>query len=183
MSPWSASILLDLLPAAIGAAGAWWLDARPGEKTPLQAVIYRPRQDALPLILGFAVFFPLVVLTLPDAVVLDVRPMFDLGGGLASLSLFWSWVYFRRYRIVLIGERLAFGAFFMTPVDLSRVTRVRYHQVNDGVSLKLFAGKTQVAIFENSVAPFDAFAQDVRRRLPPDVIAETVGQARFAPTP
>lgn len=183
MSRWPESILLDLLPAAIGAIGAGWLDVRHGEETPDHAVIYRPRQDALPLILVFAVFFPLVVLALPDAIVLDVRPLFDLMGGLASLLLFWSWVYFRRYRIVLIDERLAFGAFFMTPVDLRRVTRVRYHHVNHGISLKLFAGKTRVAIFENSVVPFDAFARDVRRRLSPDVIAETVGQAKFDPAP
>lgn len=72
-----------------------------------------------------------------------------------------------------------YGAFRPRTINLNNVTRIHYYWVNNGISLKLFAGKKRVAIFEGNVEHFDAFAKAVRRRIPKDAVAEAVGQASF----
>lgn len=141
--------------------------------------VFRGPQNLLGVILAFAVVIPVGILLLPDSVVLDVRPLFNFLGTAAGVLLFFCWLYLRYYKIMLDGSTLTFGAFRMKTVDLRQVTRIHYHWVNDGISLKLYSGNKRIAIFEGNVARFDDFAKSVRLRLPKGAIAETVGRASF----
>jgi hypothetical protein len=141
--------------------------------------VYRGPQGLLGLILFFAIAIPVGLFLLPDSAVQDARPLFNIFAVVAGGLLLWSWVYLKCFKIVLTDGTLTYGAFRPRTIDLNCVTRIRYHRVGNGISLKLFAGKKRVGIFEGSVEHFDAFAKSVRRRIPGDAIAETVGQATF----
>lgn len=131
------------------------------------------------MILLFAVAVPVGAFLLPDSVVLDARALFNVSGVAAGALLLWSWLYLRRYKVTLAAHTLTFGAFWPRTINLNDVTRIHYHWVGNGISLKLFAGKKRLAIFEGNIEHFDAFAKAVRRRIPNEAIAETVGEASF----
>lgn len=152
----------------------------PGDVSKVDDVqVYRGPQNLLGVILSLAVIIPIGVLFLPDSVVLDVRPLFNFSGTIAGILLFLCWLYLRYYKITLNGPMLTYGAFRLKTIDLRQVTRIHYHWVNDGISLKLYSENKRIAIFEGNVARFDDFAKSVRSRLPKDAIAETVGLASF----
>lgn len=74
---------------------------------------------------------------------------------------------------------IKYGAFFLTSVDLRKVTSIKYFWVGNGINLKLFDNNKRIAIFEGGVENFDGFAKAVRRRLPDTIHAEAVGKASF----
>ena len=141
--------------------------------------VYRSPQNLLGVILFFAVAMPIGVFLLPDSVATDVRPLFNIFGVAAGGLLLYAWVYLKLFKITLAGHTLSYGAFFSRTINLNSVTRIRYHWVNNGISLKLFAGKERVGIFEGNVEHFDNFAKAVRNRVPGDAVAEAVGRASF----
>lgn len=176
-------VLTPLVVAvAVASLRAWSARNRsspPSVAAPGDAQIYRGPQGLLGVILFFAVAMPVGAFLLPDSVVLDARTLFNVSGIAAGALCFWSWLYLKRYKITLIDNALTYGAFRPRTIDLNHVTRIHYHWVNNGISLKLFSGKKRVAIFEGNVEHFDAFAKAVRRRIPADAVAEAVGQASF----
>ena len=183
MSHFNLQVLTPLVVGVVVAALRTWSLSKAAARPPVviqgEAEIYRGPQGLLGVILFFAVAMPVGAFLLPDSVVLDVRGLFNFAGVAAGALLFFSWLYLRRYKITLVAHALTYGAFRSRTIDLNRVTRIRYHWVNNGISLKLFAGKKRIGIFEGNVEHFDAFAKSVRQRIPKDAIAETVGQATF----
>jgi hypothetical protein len=141
--------------------------------------VYRSPQNLLGVILFFVIAMPIGVFLLPDSVVTDGRPLFNIFGGAAGGLLLYAWVYLKLFKITLASHALSYGAFFPRTINLNSVTRIRYHWVNNGISLKLFAGKKRVGIFEGNVEHFDNFAKAVRNRIPEDATAEAVGRASF----
>jgi len=124
-----------------------------------------------------AIVIPVVTLILPDSVVMDARPLFNFSAILASLLLFFCWLYFRKYRVVVGKDFIDYGAFKVRRVDLRGVTEIRYHWVNNGINLKLFSGSIRIALFEGGIDRFDDFAKCVRSRLPNTVVVKTEGRA------
>jgi hypothetical protein len=143
------------------------------------AKVYRSPQNLLGVIFFFAIAVPVGVFFLPDSVVMDARTLFNFSGLGAGALLLYCWVYLKRFKIILINHSLIYGAFVPRTIDLNAITRIRYHWVNNGISLKLFSGKKRVGIFEGNVENFDDFAKTVRHRIPKDAVAEAVGRASF----
>jgi hypothetical protein len=143
------------------------------------AKVYRSPQNFLGVILFFAIAVPVGVFFLPDSVVMDVRTLFNLSVLGAGALLFYCCVYLKCFKIILVDHSLTYGAFLPRTIDLNAITRIRYHWVNNGISLKLFSGKQRVGIFEGNVENFDDFAKAVRHRIPKDALAEAVGKASF----
>lgn len=169
---------------ALAAASLRAWSARNGASPPPVAAageveIYRGPQGLLGVILFFAVAIPVGAFLLPDSVVLDARSLFNVSGIAAGALCFWSWLYLGRYKITLTDHSLTYGAFRPRTINLNNVTRIHYHWVNNGISLKLFAGKKRIAIFEGNVEHFDAFAKALRKRIPEGAVAEAVGKASF----
>jgi hypothetical protein len=126
-----------------------------------------------------AIVIPVITFLLPDSIVLDVRPLFNLFAIFASVLLFFCWLYFRKYQVTVGNDFIEYGAFKTERVDLRGVTEIRYHWVNNGINLKLFAGAHRIALFEGGIARFDDFAKCVRSRLPNTVTVKTEGRAAF----
>jgi len=121
----------------------------------------------------------MVVFLLPDSAVAGLRFETDVFGLAVGGILAFAWIYLRMYKIKVQDGFLDYGAFFTTRVNLTQVTRIRYHWVNKGIQLKLFANKKRLAIFEGGVVDFDRFAQRVRAESPSNIITEVFGQATF----
>lgn len=176
-------VLIPLVVAGAVASFEAWSARKRTERacvtTQGEAEIYRGPQGLLGVILFFSIVIPVGAFLLPDSVVLDARSLFNVSGVAVGTLFFWSWLYLKRYKITLNAHALTYGAFRLRTIDLNNVTLIHYHWVNNGISLKLFKGKKRIAIFEGNVEHFDAFAKSVRRRIPKDAIAETVGKASF----
>jgi hypothetical protein len=138
-----------------------------------------PKQN-VDLIFILGIIFPIVIFILPESEVLDVRALFDIFAILVSLLLFFSWAYLRFYKITVNKGSIEYGSFRMSRIYLNEVTEIKYHWVNNGISLKLFSNGKKIALFEGGVSGFDNFARCVRARLPDSVHVETVGIASFS---
>ena len=179
--------LIVLTPAVAGIAIRYLVRRRLRSETlkdaPLNINLVQtfsyPKQN-VDIIFVLGIIFPILIFILPNSVVLDVRSLFNLFAILASSLLFFSWAYLRYYRIIVNHDSIEYGAFRMKRVDLSAVTAIKYHWVNNGISLKLFSNGKRVAIFEGGISGFDNFAKCVRSRLSDAVHVETVGRASFS---
>jgi hypothetical protein len=130
-------------------------------------------------IFASAIFLPLVFILLPDSVVQDARPLFNLGAVLFGAALLFAWAYLYKYKILVTRDEIRYGAFKVASIDLSHVTSIRYFWVDNGINLKLFSKNKRIDLFEGGIENFDAFAKVVRRRLPQDAQVETIGKASF----
>jgi hypothetical protein len=129
----------------------------------------------------FGVLLPTLVFLVPDSAVPGLRLETDLFGLVLGGVFTFSWIYLRKYRIVVNDGLVKYGAFSASCVDLSEVTRISYYWINNGIQLKLFAGKKRLAIFEGGVENFDLFAQRVKMDSPTNVRTEVFGKAKFEP--
>ena len=179
----------NLLPMApfVGGLVALYLTSRRGYSAPglvaegseQEVQVFQYPRGILKAIFASAVILPLVFFLLPDEAVQDARPLFNFGALVLGGLLLYAWAYLHQYRIVVERGVIKYGAFFLTSVDLRRVTSIKYFWVGNGINLKLFDNNKRIAIFEGGIEDFDAFAKTVRRRLPDTIHAETIGKASF----
>jgi hypothetical protein len=141
--------------------------------------LYRFPQGILGVIIFFAVAVPILVLLLPDSVVTDARPLFNWAAALCGLLLLYGWAYLKLFKITLAEHSVTYGAFFPRTIDLTTVTKIHYHWVNNGRSLRLYSGKKRIGIFEGGIEHFDDLAKSMRLRIPETAVAEAVGRASF----
>lgn len=141
--------------------------------------VFMYSRGIIKIIFASAIFLPLVLLLLPDSVVQDARPLFDFSAFVFAGLLLLFWAYLYRYKIVVSRSQIKYGAFKISSIDLSCVTSIKYHWVNNGINLKLFCKSKRIGYFEGGVENFDGFAKAVRQRLPNEAQAETIGRASF----
>lgn len=141
--------------------------------------VFQYPRGILKAIFASAIILPLVFFLLPDEAVQDARPAFNFVAVVLGGLLLYTWAYLHQYRIVVEPGIIKYGAFFLTIVDLRRVTSIKYFWVGNGINLKLFDNNKRIAIFEGGIENFDAFAKAVRRRLPDTIHVEAVGKASF----
>lgn len=178
--------LAPLTPLAAGLAVGYLVSRRKhaieadagGDDLNAAHVFTYPRGILKGIVAG-AIVLPLVFFLLPDAAVQDARDLFNLAAIVFGGLLWLSWIYLYRYRIVVTGNEIRYGAFRMSSIDLNQVTAIEYFRVGNGIHLKLLSGSRRIGYFEGGIEDFDGFAKAIRRRLPNDVRADTVGSASF----
>jgi hypothetical protein len=168
-----ASNMIVLTPAVVGVIlniiQKHWLSCDNGstiKEGEIRSFSYPSGVDSVMFVAALLV--PLVTFLLPNSVVLDARPLFNVSAILISAILFWLWFYFKNYKIVVGDNYIESGAFRKRRrVELGSVTEIRYHWVNNGINLKLFDGKNRVA-FLKEASPIltilqSAYIQDCQR--------------------
>jgi hypothetical protein len=141
--------------------------------------VFRYPENVSNIVAIFSVILPVITFLLPDAAVNGLRAQTNIFGISLGCIFLFGWIYLRKYRIEVKNGAIEYGAFWMTRVDLSKVTLICYYKINNGITLKLYSGKKRLAIFEGGVSDFDLFAQKVKAEAPKDVKTETFGEAKF----
>lgn len=131
------------------------------------------------IIFFLSVVIPALIFFFPDSLVKDARPLFDLFSLFVAAIFLFAWAYFYWYEIRVDREFIVYGAFKKKDIKLTAITYIKYHWVNNGVSLKLYSGDRLLAVFEGGLSNFDALAQCIKRRATGCVKSEVVGKARF----
>ena len=140
--------------------------------------VYRYPQGILWPILLFAFGIPVAFFLLPSDVI-EAGPLTYVVPSALGAVFFWGWAYCKLYRIELESNTIRYGAIWPSSIDLTKVTRISYYRINNGINLKLFSGKHRIGIFEGGIENFDSFAKSVRLRIPSEAVAEAVGEASF----
>ncbi|RUL69169.1 hypothetical protein [Dyella choica] len=141
--------------------------------------VFKYPKGPVSVIFYMGIVLPALFFFFPDSLVKDARLLFNLFALFVAVIFLGAWAYFYFYRITVGHGFVEHGAFKRSRLDLSLVTYIGYWWVNNGISLKLYAGKKRLAIFEGGISNFDAFAQCIRRQVVGDVKIETVGKAKF----
>jgi hypothetical protein len=127
--------LVPLTPLVVGLAMSYFMSLRNQKAMSFETAVgatyagapkvFMYPQGIVKAIFVCAILLPIVFLLLPDSVVLDARPMFNVAAIVFGAMLLFAWAYLYKYRIVATHDEIRCGAFRSSSIDLRKVTAIR----------------------------------------------------------